>query len=593
MCGCGTVVSIGKAQTINPENFTLSSKQSRTRAVLIKMHISCENLVMKEEVEETNVFTALFVRNKETLQWEKVAQTEIVYNNLSPKFGKTVSSQYYFEETQPMLVNVCDFDSVKLTNTSIGKAEFMLHELVSAEGHMLSLKLKDRGREVGTIHIQGKAAASKFSSNMAIFTVDGSTIKSAKKHFYSLLRSDEGEEFTLVYSSKVVHGYRWKAVKIPSADLFCDDENRPLQIVFYEYSSHGDHKPVAAKEFTFAEIRNDYVWDSPVGPIHFKNVTVESRYSFLDYIFSGCQISLSIAIDFTASNGYPRSKSSLHYFNPKTNPYINAIQSIGRVLQEYDSDKNIPVFGFGAQPLEVNRISHCFSLNGNIFDPEVHTINSVMEIYRKNILKLQFSGPTNFSEIIRYIGDTAEWNVNNGNLHNYFVLLILTDGQITDTNDTIDEIVRCSELPMSIIIVGVGNRDFSSMSLLRSGINPVYSKKYNKYVARDIVQFVPFEKYADDPAKLTRETLEGLPNQLVDYMTMKGISTNAEEDEELEADFYSIRKEKFIEKLKAELGDRMEEDAVKEMLETGFPVEKVDVFIETINSGYKNILCNQ
>jgi hypothetical protein len=36
------------------------------------------------------------------------------------------------------------------------------------------------------------------------------------------------------------------------------------------------------------------------------------------------------------------------------------------------------------------------------------------------------------------------------------VLLIVTDGAITDTADTMDAIVVASELPLSIIIVGVG-----------------------------------------------------------------------------------------------------------------------------------------
>ena len=43
----------------------------------------------------------------------------------------------------------------------------------------------------------------------------------------------------------------------------------------------------------------------------------------------------------------------------------------------------------------------------------------------------------------------------------YFVLLVLTDGVITDMDKTMSAIVQASTLPMSIIIVGVGNEDFS------------------------------------------------------------------------------------------------------------------------------------
>ena len=50
----------------------------------------------------------------------------------------------------------------------------------------------------------------------------------------------------------------------------------------------------------------------------------------------------------------------------------------------------------------------------------------------------------------------------------YFVLLILTDGAITDFAETKDAIVRASPYPLSIIIVGVGNADFSAMDDLDS-----------------------------------------------------------------------------------------------------------------------------
>ena len=51
-------------------------------------------------------------------------------------------------------------------------------------------------------------------------------------------------------------------------------------------------------------------------------------------------------------------------------------------------------------------------------------------------------------------------------LQNYFVLLILTDGEITDMTDTKRAVIRASRLPMSIIIVGVGSCGFEKMSEL-------------------------------------------------------------------------------------------------------------------------------
>lgn len=41
----------------------------------------------------------------------------------------------------------------------------------------------------------------------------------------------------------------------------------------------------------------------------------------------------------------------------------------------------------------------------------------------------------------------------------YYVLLIITDGQINDFQDTVDLIVKAASLPLSILFVGVGDGD--------------------------------------------------------------------------------------------------------------------------------------
>jgi len=53
--------------------------------------------------------------------------------------------------------------------------------------------------------------------------------------------------------------------------------------------------------------------------------------------------------------------------------------------------------------------------------------------------------------------------------------LILTDGIINDMKQTIDEIVRGADLPLSIVIVGVGEADFYSMDVLDADDEPLYS----------------------------------------------------------------------------------------------------------------------
>ena len=52
---------------------------------------------------------------------------------------------------------------------------------------------------------------------------------------------------------------------------------------------------------------------------------------------------------------------------------------------------------------------------------------------------------------------------------------------------------------MSIIIVGVGNHNFYDMDILDADDDPLYSKRYGKYMESDIVQFVPFRRFKNNP----------------------------------------------------------------------------------------------
>lgn len=132
--------------------------------------------------------------------------------------------------------------------------------------------------------------------------------------------------------------------------------------------------------------------------------------------------------------------------------------------------------------------SHCFPLNGHFDEPEIRGIEGVLEAYKKNMRGIHMAGPTFFSSIIDVFMDFAQ---EGRDLKTYFVLLILTDGEIHDMYETKRLIVEASKLPCSIIIVGVGNEDFEMMVDLDSDDRILRSDKNNK-AKRDIVQFVKF-----------------------------------------------------------------------------------------------------
>ena len=135
--------------------------------------------------------------------------------------------------------------------------------------------------------------------------------------------------------------------------------------------------------------------------------------------------------------------------------------------------------------------------------------------------------------MIRDLNNEVQSNLRNGMTMGYNILLILTDGQIDDLQDTIDELVEASFLPISVIIVGIGNGDFGSMDVLDADENPLYDRRGRK-ADRDLVQFVPFNRYKNDPPKLAEQVLEEVPRQVVEYYQHKGIKPVEDNEDGIE-----------------------------------------------------------
>ena len=102
-----------------------------------------------------------------------------------------------------------------------------------------------------------------------------------------------------------------------------------------------------------------------------------------------------------------------------------------------------------------------------------------------------FLRPTNFAPTILEVARMAKDPENLSKpVPDYFVLMIITDGVITDMQATKRAIIDNSNLPFSIIIVGVGNADFDGMEELDSDDQLLSLDGVT--ATRDIVQFVPF-----------------------------------------------------------------------------------------------------
>ena len=140
-------------------------------------------------------------------------------------------------------------------------------------------------------------------------------------------------------------------------------------------------------------------------------------------------------------------------------------------------------------------MSHEFFVNGHDTNPYCDGIEGCLEAYKACLPRIQLAAPTNFAPVINHVSRIAA-DKRDGS--EYFILLIITDGAITDMADTKHAIVAASSLPLSIIIVGVGPANFDAMEELDGDDDGPYGRLTNLRgvrAARDIVQFVPFRNF--------------------------------------------------------------------------------------------------
>lgn len=97
----------------------------------------------------------------------------------------------------------------------------------------------------------------------------------------------------------------------------------------------------------------------------------------------------------------------------------------------------------------------------------------------------------------------------------YTILLILTVGNDEHIQETKRALIEASSSPLSVVIVGIGDADFSAMESLDEHDPQTEG-------GRDITKFVEFNEYNSYNA-LTAAVLDEIPDQLVDFYYEKGI----------------------------------------------------------------------
>ncbi|XP_053401185.1 copine-3-like isoform X2 [Mercenaria mercenaria] len=523
----------------------------------LELRISCRKLMNKDITSKSDPCAVLFVNQGG--QWIEHGRTENVKNSLDPDFTKAFAIDYLFEEVQKVKVAVYDLDNStpKLGDDDfLGQIECTLGQIVAGRPFHKPL-LSKSGKPAGEGSIIIRSEEVKEGGEIAMCTFRAKKLENKdflgkSDPYLQISKGNPDGSWQVVHRTEVVKNNlnpQWRQFSLPVNTLCGGDKSKLIMFEVFDWDSDGSHDLIGGFTVSLQDLQSSVGKEFPVinehkkakkkkyvnsGYVILDAITVKRVPSFLEFIYGGMQINFTVGVDFTGSNGEPTDPQSLHYINPyQPNEYMQAIQAVGAVCQDYDTDKMFPALGFGAK-LPSGEVSHEFAINFNPQNPFCAGIQGIIQAYQNCIQQVQLWGPTNAAPIIHHVARFAagaQQEEATKGAHAYFVLLLLTDGVITDMDETRSAIVHASALPMSIIIVGVGRADFSDMRLL-DGDDGVLRAPNGQPVHRDIVQFVPFRDFqkggytAASAAELAKHVLAEVPQQVTHYYNWRKMQPN-------------------------------------------------------------------
>uniref|UniRef100_A0A671QZ24 Copine-8-like n=1 Tax=Sinocyclocheilus anshuiensis TaxID=1608454 RepID=A0A671QZ24_9TELE len=472
------------------------------------------------KIEITVSFCVLYIQGIGNKEWREFGRTEVIDNTLNPDFVRKFILDYFFEERQNLKFDLYDVDS-KSSNLSkhdfLGQAFCTLGEVVGSLGGRMEKPLGGiPGKKCGTIIVKAEELSNCRESVMMQFCgnkLDKKDFFGKSDPFLVFYRSNEDGTFTICHKTEVVKinlNPVWQAFKIPVRALCNGDFDRTIKVEVYDWDRDGGHDFIGEFSTSYRELSRGQSQFNVYEVINPKKKGKKKKY-----LNSGTVTLLSFLVDIEATfldyiKGGQWIKSLSLFGTHCSSPYLK----LHALCSKSNKQRIRQLFFF---PI--------FLQNGNPQNPYCNGIDGVMEAYYQSLKSVQLYGPTNFSPVINHVARYAA-SIKDGS--QYFILLIITDGVISDMAQTKESIVNAACLPMSIIIVGVGPAEFDAMIELDGDEVRISSR--GRYAERDIVQFVPFRDYIDrtgnhilSMARLAKDVLAEIPDQFLSYMRTRGI----------------------------------------------------------------------
>lgn len=440
----------------------------------------------------------------------------------TPEADSPIELEYQFEAKQTLSIAIIDTG----LQSEFSTQDITVGSLLTSSKRTLTLDLMSK-----TEKVPGKVSLTitPYDDGTSETAVIGFSCRQlAKKDTFS-----ESDPYLVIYS----HNDKGELVQIHRTERYDDQPNpvfKKFEISMETLCNGKRDKALLIKVWDYDKLKDDLIGSVKTtfeelatgqelvlyGPKQENNgyikadIVVNRKNNFVDYLLKGLNLQLSVAVDFTSSNGELKNPQSLHTRKGGIdNHYQKAMREISERILRVTGTKEILAMGFGAFPHfnDYNDISHCFPLAQKEW--HVKDLPSLLRAYEDVRSLLKFNGFTLYEEIITKALERAKTA---GTKLLYSVAVILTDGDVTDperVNKLLDE---AADLPISFLVVGFGDQSFPHFQDLSQGTFADTSKE----MKRRVLNFAVFD---EDVSKGVEELLKPLPGQITEYFQLKRI----------------------------------------------------------------------
>ncbi|KAK6732899.1 hypothetical protein RB195_016962 [Necator americanus] len=488
--------------------------------------------------------------------WRHLGTTNptVVFSR-SADFEDKIPYKYVFEKAQLIKIDICrlhDGETASGSDDVVASCIFKVDELIGSFGLQLRRSL-----------LRSVSIAQSLSTSRPSQKIVGGVIISAQMPekeqpiivqfagrslerkdliwdetavFFRVFRLEEGkddDELVLLYESEAIKNHshpQWGEFRLGTQDA-ADNRNRLLEVWVMYRDVDGSEGYIGKFLTTYAKMKygpgSDNVYTvinemkqqqkknyENSGRMELVKFTDVSFFSFLDYIVSGTQLHYEVAVDFSSDESI--ATADQHRFDADLQL---AIRAVGGILRDYTPNRLFAAFGMGAKTPPTFQEAHEFHLNFNI-DPICRGLDGVIEAYRK---AQSVVVPMKSAKFAPVVNSAIRLSLRSGfrGLH-YHVLAIFTRGTPTDIKELSAAMMGASDAPISIVVIGIGNGDFSQLLKLAAK---------RKEGTRSCLQFINITDIiesgnspAENRSRIAQKALRAIPEQMTDFMHAANIA---------------------------------------------------------------------